>query len=299
MVGGIITEEIKRERVGFNFNNKSLLCFLQKMTQNKFSNRFLKKAIEDGFCRINGFYELFASKKLKSNDLVELAVGFIEKKQKIKKLKKVFFEDDNLIIIDKPTDLICENDDVSEYLGRKIYLVHRLDKRASGLLILAKQKNAFEKMKNLFCKRMVDKIYIALVDKPLNKKDGKIESCLILKKKLQGQKIYCSSKKGKYALTYYMLICQTDKMAAVSCRLITGRTHQLRVHLSEMGHPILGDFLYAKKFEYPHFVSRLFLHSYKIGFVHPFTNKKMEFTSCLPNEFFNVLKKLPRNFLRN
>ena len=298
MAGGIIREKIVKWKVAATFHNLSLLSFLQKMTQNKFTNRFLKRSIENGFCRLNGSYELFASKKLKTNDLVEMAIGLVEKK-KDKKLKPmIFYEDDHLLVIDKPVDLICENDAVSDYIGQKILLAHRLDKRASGLLILAKQKKVFEKMKNLFAKRNVDKTYIALVDKPLKKKKGKIENYLALKRAFQGQKIYGASKRGKHALTYYSLICNTDKLSAVLCKLITGRTHQLRVHLSEMDHPILGDFLYAKKFEYPYFVSRLFLHSYQISFVHPFENKKMEFTSPLPGDFFKVINKLPNSFLR-
>ena len=276
----------------------SLLSFLQKMTQNKFSNRFLKKAVENGFCRLNGYYELFASKKLKTNDLVEFAIGFVERTKEKRIKPKIFFEDDHLLVIDKPVDLISENEAVSDYIGQKILLVHRLDKRASGILILAKQKKGFEKMKSLFTKRSVDKTYIALVDKPLKKSKGKIENYLGLKRAIQGQKIYGSSKRGKHALTYYSLICKTNKLSAVLCKLITGRTHQLRVHLSEMGHPILGDFLYAKKFEYPYFICRLFLHSYQTSFVHPFENKKMEFTSPLPGDFFKILNKLPRKFMR-
>jgi len=267
------------------------------MTHDKYSNRFLKKAIENGYCRLNGLYELFASKKLKTNDLVEFAVGFLEeKKEKLK--PKIFFEDDYLLIIDKPVDIVCENEVISDFINQKVLLVHRLDKRSSGLLILAKQKKVFEKMKSLFVDKKVDKTYIALVDKPLKKQKGKIENYLGIKRVLQGQKIYGSSKRGKHALTYYSVICQTKQLSAVLCKLVTGRTHQLRVHLSGLGHPILGDFLYAKKFEYPYFVPRLFLHSYQLSFEHPILKKKMEFTSYLPKEFSKVLNKLPKKFLR-
>ena len=275
-----------------------LARFLQQVTNTARSFRFIKKTIENGYCRLNALYELFPSKKVQAKDRVELAFLWETWTEAsiVYKPICILYEDQHFLVIDKPIGLESESEALEKYLQRKIWLVHRLDKSTSGVLLLAKTFAAFNQMKNLFVKRQIQKNYIAIVDgKPLRKKMH-IESFLSVKKTYQGQKLYASSSKGKLAISDFSLITYNNHISCIFCDLITGRTHQLRVHLKEMGCPILGDFLYSKTFRYPHFVSRLYLHSLQMSFLHPYTKKILQIKASLPQDFYEILPSIPQKY---
>jgi RluA family pseudouridine synthase len=266
-----------------------LLDFLKAKT--KASNREIKAALDHGYCKVNGLIETIATKQLKIKDTIEIASLWQEWIHKKNSPIQVLYEDEDFFIIDKPEGLVSEETDIQKEIQKNYFLVHRLDKETSGVLILAKNMKMKNQMMSLFSQRNVHKTYVAIVDGSLKEKKGKMESFLALKARLHGQRIYQSDKNrnGDYALTYFEKIQEIPTASAVLVFPVTGRTHQLRVQFKELGHPILGDFLYEKKFVYPYLVRRMFLHSYSIEFKHPRTRKPVSIKAPLPVEFTEII----------
>jgi 23S rRNA-/tRNA-specific pseudouridylate synthase len=257
-----------------------LLPFVRKHCSGQSSVKGLKRAIESKGCKINGRVETFSTRILSAGDVVELAIVPKEERASLTFL----YEDKDLIVCDKPSGIVCE----AKNFPYK--LVHRLDKETSGVLILAKREEVYKKMVTLFSEKKVEKQYLALVDGEVRKKEGRIETRLSKKHAYQGQTIYGSSKKGEEAITLWKCLGVSQGVSLILCEPITGRTHQLRVHLKELGYPILGDYQYGKHFKSALLPTRHLLHALKISFPHPGTNKLVEVVAPLPKDFLEVLK---------
>ena len=257
------------------------------------SNREIKSALDHGYCKVNGLIETIATKILRVKDVIEIASlwqKWIQEKNSI----SILFEDEDFFIINKPCGIVSEEEAIQKEIKKNYFLVHRLDKETSGVLVLCKNKLTSDIMMDLFQKREIKKQYVALLDGELKQKKGKIESYLTLKNRLHGQRIYDSKsqKPGSYAITYFEKIDFAPFVTCVLCSPITGRTHQIRAQFKALGHPILGDILYEKEFIYPYFVKRLFLHSYSIDFKHPKTTKILTIKAPLPVEFTEIVKTI-------
>ena len=161
-------------------------------------------------------------------------------------------------------------------------MVHRLDKETSGCLVAAKNDLAHRELSKQFAARTVEKIYLALVAGKLRKATGVIENA-IGRHPVHRQRMSVSSLRGRVAKTEYRLLRSSELASLVECRLHTGRTHQIRVHLHHLGHPILGDKVYAPRVEnnFP----RQMLHAWKLGFHHPRTNEWKVWEAPLPDDF--------------
>ena len=210
-------------------------------------------------------------------------------------LVQEIYQDQHLIIVNKPEgmkthgnqpDEIALLNHVSAYVGQTCYVVHRLDKETSGLVLFAKNPFILPILNRLLEKKEIFREYWALVDGRLEAKD------LIFRDKIgrnrhDRRKRIVDQKNGQYAETHVTrLKLFQNKTSLVRCRLKTGRTHQIRVHLSHHGHPILGDPLYN-----PHSKSkRLMLHAFKLSFIHPLTLNKLSFTA-LSDTFERELKQ--------
>ena len=168
-------------------------------------------------------------------------------------------------------------------------IVHRLDKETSGCLVIAKNDQAHQGLAIQFAARSVEKIYLAIVAGKLRKTAGVIEE-KIGRHPVDRQRMSVTSSRGRAAKTEYRVIRSSDKMSLVECQLHTGRTHQIRVHLHHLGHPVLGDKVYAPKLakEYP----RQMLHAWKLGFQHPRTDEWKSFVAPLPNDFTDALRSI-------
>jgi 23S rRNA pseudouridine1911/1915/1917 synthase len=217
----------------------------------------------------------------------------------------VLFEDDDLIIINKPADLTVHpgagqrehtlvNALLSHYttlsgIGGKERpgIVHRLDKETSGCLVVAKNDIAHRELSKQFAARTVEKIYLALVAGKLRKPTGVIEEN-IGRHPIQRKRMSVASKRGRAAKTEYRVIRSSDQASLVECRLHSGRTHQIRVHLHHLGHPVLGDKIYAPRFtkNFP----RQMLHAWKLGFRHPCTGEWRSFEASLPADFNEAIR---------
>lgn len=191
--------------------------------------------------------------------------------------------------------------------GLRPGIVHRLDKDTSGLLVVAKTNQAHSFLARQFAKHTIEREYWAIVWGPFKERSGLIEANLGRSKK-DRKKVSVTSQ-GKPAATEFAVIKRLDFLSLVKLKLRTGRTHQIRVHLSHIGHPVFGDPTYggrsstwggleAKKAQRAanllKIVSRQALHAKTLGFVHPATRELVRFNSDLPDDMTNVLKELER-----
>tara|TARA_Y100000739_G_C20546052_1_gene435945 strand:- start:330 stop:1256 length:927 start_codon:yes stop_codon:yes gene_type:complete len=218
----------------------------------------------------------------------------------------VVFEDDSVIVINKPSGLIVHpgsgiaNGTLVNGLAahfpdlRKIGdpirlgLVHRLDKGTSGLLIVARTSEALDNLKFQMQKRQVHRQYFAIVAGHVESDKGVVDAPLGRDPKNPLKRAIIQN--GKYARTHYEIDQKFEspfKISTLSCRLETGRTHQIRVHLAAIGHPVLGDELYGGRTSF-NISNRLALHAQMLTFTHPKTNNEMSFESPVPPELINM-----------
>lgn len=268
-------------KVSSHDHGMTLLAFLRASYPDAPSVKALKRAIDSKQCTINGRVETFSTHKVKAGDEIVLQLTHVQSLKPVK-----IWEDDVLIAYNKPAGV------VSEPKNFKGHLVHRLDKETSGIILVAKTKDILEKMIELFRQKKVIKKYLAIVDGVVQKSKGTIVSNLAPKHRFQGQTIYGSSHKGDHAETRFVKLRSNPKATLLECYPITGRTHQLRVHLQEAGHPIVGDYQYARHFKCGYRAPRHLLHAQEITFPHPLTQQAITVTAPLPDDFEQALKAL-------
>ena len=294
----------------------------------QFTRSFLKKLIEDNQVKLNNKITPLSSTKVKYKDLI--IVNIVDKNTKDIVPKKidldVIYEDKNILIINKPKGMVVhpgagnyENTLVNALLYKykknlsdingtlRPGIVHRIDKETSGLLVIAKNNFAHANLGEQFSKHTIERKYLCLawgVVRPLN---GKI-STLITRDKKNRQLMTVSDINGKKAITNYKTIKvfnikDIPKISLIECKLETGRTHQIRVHLKYKGTSLLGDKQYGKKnvkfkkinnefFMKLNELSGQALHAKTLGFNHPVTKKWMSFNTDLPDEFKKILNLL-------
>ena len=204
----------------------------------------------------------------------------------------ILFQDQSLLVLNKPSGLLSvpgRGPDKQDSLAWRVQqeypdalTVHRLDMETSGLVVMAKNTQIHRQMSLLFQEREVHKQYIAVVDGVIEQMDGKIDLPLITDwPNRPKQKI--DHDKGKPSVTHYKVIAldQRQSTTRVELQPVTGRTHQLRVHMQSMGHAILGDRLYASERVLSK-ANRLLLHACTLAFRHPLTHESLHFTSDDP-----------------
>ena len=164
-------------------------------------------------------------------------------------------------------------------------IVHRLDKDTSGLIIVAKDDKTHQLLTDMFKNKEIEKIYYAIIKMDLKKESGRIETYIGRDKK--DRKKMSVNSEGKFAITNFERIDHNAKYSLLKINLETGRTHQIRVHMSHFFAPIIGDSVYGRKDEF----NRQMLHAYSLKFRHPITKKDMYITSRLHNDFIESLNK--------
>jgi 23S rRNA pseudouridine1911/1915/1917 synthase len=267
----------------------------------EFSRSRIQQLIRAGFVRVGGATAR-PHQPVRSGDEVELTQPppeKIETKPEAIPLE-ILYEDDDLIVINKPAGLtvhpgaghrkhtlvnaLLHHCPTLSGIGGKERpgIVHRLDKETSGCLVAAKNDIAHRELSKQFATRTVDKIYLALVSGKLRKQTGVIEE-RIGRHPVHRQRMSVSSPRGRAARTEYRVLCSNEQASLLECRLHSGRTHQVRVHLHHLGHPVLGDKIYAPLFakNFP----RQMLHALKLGFRHPRTGEWKNFEAPLPDDF--------------
>ena len=309
-------------------DNKNRVDIILKKNCPSISRSLIKNLILKSKLKINGKINTNPSKKILTNDRVFLEIS----KPETSSIKPfdfkldVVFEDDDLIVINKPAGIIMhpgagnfdntlvnalifyKRNFLSDIGGKtRPGIVHRIDKNTSGLVVIAKNNQAHEHLSNQFSKHTITRIYQLLIWGKVRPTQGRIET-FIKRSSRNRQMMEASNIKGKKAITNYKTIEifeneNTPTLSLLECKLETGRTHQIRVHMNYLGHSIVGDDKYKKKYKKIKNIdvfleksldglNRQFLHAKSLGFIHPKNNKEMIFNSVLPYELGKILKML-------
>ena len=288
----------------------------------------IKNLILDKKLRLNNVALVDPSKKVKIGDVIDLIIPE-PKKTSLKPYKfklDVVYEDNDLLVINKPAGIVMHpgagnfdntivnalinyNKNSLSNIGDELRpgIVHRIDKNTSGLILIAKNNQAHEHLSNQFKKHSVTRVYQLLIWGKVRPSKGKIET-FIKRSSKNRQMMEVSKLKGKRAITNYKTLELFENkniptFSLLECKLDTGRTHQIRVHMNYLGNSIVGDNKYKKKFKTIKNIDqsleknllglkRQFLHAKTIGFFHPKKGKEMFFDSILPKELEIILKTL-------
>ena len=314
----IVKENENNLRVDVLINKREEL-----ISRTRIKNLILKEKL-----KLNNEIIKSPSKKVLTGDKLTLNIPEPEKASlKPYNLKlEIIHEDKDLLVINKPAGIIMHpgagnynktivnalmhyNKDSLSNIGDELRpgIVHRIDKNTSGLIVIAKNNETHENLSKQFSDHTIKRVYQLLIWGKLRPSSGKINTYITRSSKNR-QLMEVSRSKGKRAITNYktLEIFENDKtptLSLVECELETGRTHQIRVHMTHMGNSIVGDDKYKKKYkklknvdvELESLISKLdrqFLHAKILGFVHPKTNEEMIFSSILPQELNNLLKML-------
>ncbi len=232
----------------------------------------------------------------------------------------IIFQDQHLVVVEKPSGIITHPtparnsgtlvNALLHHCGRlsgiggriKPGIVHRLDKLTSGVMVAAKTDAAHVELAKQFKEHTIKRMYLALVFGEMEKLEGSIET-LITRNLAHRLKMTTRSGQGRRALTHYRVLARAKGFSLIQCQLETGRTHQIRVQLSESNHPVVGDPLYGKgrtvstrlashERSAVRHLKRQALHAYYLGFTHPATREWMAFQSPLPEDMGSVLAAL-------
>ena len=284
--------------ITYKDSGHKLISFLTQRLEGKYSARFLKRLIEHNGCQINGRTERFASTLIGQGDHVCLLIEQASYSSSPQlETQRILYEDEALLVYNKPAGINCDEKGILQLLkvrASSLQLVHRLDRDTTGVLILAKQPANFRNLVNQFKQFQIQKRYEAIVDGIVAQPKGLIENYLGKKQAYAGQTIWGSvpASYGLYACTEWERLKKGENASLLACVPKTGRTHQIRVHLAEMGHPILGDFQYGKQFQCPYRPLRYLLHADEIRFHHPLTGEFLCLTAPLPDDFKIAEQKL-------
>jgi len=309
------------------FENKTRIDFFLTKKKKELSRTRVKKLILNKYLKINNIINKNPSKKVSTGDKIIFEIPD-PKKVSLKPYDyklNILYEDEDLIVINKLSG-ISMHPAVGNYdntivnalmnynkklsnIGDELRpgIVHRIDKDTSGLIVVAKNNLSHENLSNQFAKHTITRAYQALIWGKLRPSHGRIET-LITRSSKNRQMMEVGISKGKIAITKYktLEIFENESIptfSLIECRLETGRTHQIRVHMSHKGNNILGDKKYKKKFKKvknidPNIeetilkLDRQFLHAKVLGFIHPKTGEHLEFSSNLPKNLNDILKKL-------
>ncbi len=299
-------------KVSKNEANQRLDLFLLTKISEKFSRSFIQKAIKEGKVKVNQKTSK-PSYKVRPGDVV-----YVEQPESPLRIKSIepepipldiLYEDNDIIVVNKPANMIvhpipshttgtlvnailhhCKD---LQGIGGELRpgIVHRLDKDTSGVIVVAKNDISHQSLSKQFKDRKVFKMYFALVQGILATDTGEIEVSLARHPVYRVKMTVSDS--GRKAITSYKVLKRFGCVATlVAVFPKTGRTHQIRVHMKFIGHPIIGDPLYGKeKFEG---ISRQMLHAAKLGFFHPKSGKFLQFVAPLPQDFKQAIRNLYR-----
>jgi len=301
---------VKKLSISANQTGQRLDNFLRKSLKG-IPKSLLYKVIRDGQVRVNKC-RIKPSYRIQCDDIIRIpplstteSTTISQNKLRESIKENILFEDKNLLVINKPSGIAVhsgtkiKNDIVGILREMKKYkditLVHRIDKSTSGCLVLAKNYHTSSYLGSLFSNKKVSKKYIALLYGS-TKKNSFLISQPIGREKIKGLKKMTVVQDGKTSITKFNLIKKFKEASLFEIDIKTGRTHQIRVHSSKIGHPVCGDTKYGNKHINQDFrkigLKRIFLHSYNISF---FYKKKFNFTAEMPHDLNEVLHSLKDN----
>lgn len=275
------------------------------------SRNYLTKLIEQGNLKVNGKTETSKKYKVKEGDELELSIPEPEKLEVLAENipLDIVYEDDDLLVVNKPKGMVVHPapgnytgtlvNAVMYHCGDRLSsingvirpgIVHRIDKDTSGLLVIAKNNRSHESLSAQLREHSITRRYLALVYDNIVNDNGTVDAPIgrdprnRLRKKVNGEA-------PRRAVTHYKVLERYGRYTLMEMRLETGRTHQIRVHMAYIKHPLVGDLLYGPA-KQPSFLKGQMLHAAVLGFIHPSTGEYMEFRAELPKEFPEDMKKL-------
>ncbi len=287
--------------------NIRLDVFLSKCFQDK-SRSYIQNVIEDKLVEVNGRVKK-SNYKVKAGDNIKITipdpVNLNIQSEDIP--LDILYEDKDVIVVNKPQGMIVhpapgvyEGTLVNALLNHchdlsgingvtRPGIVHRIDKDTSGILVVAKNDNSHNKLAKQLKDHSMTREYIALVEGVVKLDEGTVDGPIARHPKDKIKMAVCVN--GKKAITHYKVIKRFKNNTLIKCILETGRTHQIRVHMAYIGHPLVGDPVYGYKKQRFKLGGQL-LHAEKLGFIHPATGKYIEFETEIPDYFKKVIKVL-------
>ncbi len=292
--------------------NKRLDIFLQNNLENT-SRQAVQKLIEEKNVSLNSNTITKSSYKLKGNETIEVTIPIVLPKtiEKENIPLDIIYEDEHIGIINKPHNMtVHPAQDI--YTGTLVNgllyhfdslstaneditrpgIVHRLDKNTSGLIVIAKTNEAYFKLIDMFKDKNMKKTYVTICKGNFKDKEGRLEN-LIGRDPLERKRMAVVEVNGKIAISNYTILDEVKDFSLVKVHIETGRTHQIRVHMKSLNHPILGDDTYGSASS---LASRQMLHAYSLEFNHPITNEFIHIIAPLPEDMTSLLKKLNLDF---
>lgn len=303
--------ELKEFIIDENSVNCRLDVYLSQEFEDK-SRSYIQKLVDEGNVTVNDKNKK-SNYKLKINDKVTLNLPELEELviQPENIELDILYEDSDLIVINKPQGMVVHpapGNYTGTLVNALVYhckdlsgingvarpgIVHRIDKDTSGILVIAKNDNSHKKLAEQLKEHSMKREYVALVEGIIKEESGMVDKPLGRHPKERIKMAIVSG--GKRAITHYEVVERFERNTLVKCILETGRTHQIRVHMSYIGHPLVGDPVYGYKKQKFNLNGQM-LHAKKLGFIHPATEKYMEFEAEIPDYFIDVLKKLRSNY---
>ena len=291
--------------------NKRVDVFLNEEMEDIYRSA-LHKNIEKGNITVNG-EKISKNYKLRIGDIVEAELPPTENIDIVPEdiPLDIMYEDDDLIVINKPQNMVVHpapghytgtlvnalmfhcGDNLSGINGvLRPGIVHRIDKDTSGVLVIAKSDLAHKGLSEQLAEHSMKRVYNAIVYNSFSEESGTVDRN-IDRSKNDRKKMAVVMQGGRNAVTHYKVIEKLGKYTWVELQLETGRTHQIRVHMSYIGHPLLGDPVYGPK-KCPFNLNGQVLHAKVLGFIHPRTGEYMEFNSELPDYFSSLIERLKK-----
>lgn len=272
---------------------------------------YLEKLITEGYVKCNEKVITKNGKKLKGKEAIQVFIPEEEEmKLEAEKLPlDIVYEDEYLLVINKAANMVV-HPALGNYTGTLVNallyyckeslsdvngtlrpgIVHRLDKDTTGLIVVAKNNQIHHRLALMFQEKTIQKTYLAIVKGRFSeeKKEGDLVT-LIARDRKDRKKMAVSQSHGKKAVSHYKVLWSGEKHSLVEVNIKTGRTHQIRVHMKYLNHPILGDAVYGQEDLQ---CSRQMLHAYRLEFVHPVTKEEMCFEGKLPEDFLEAGKRV-------
>ena len=270
----------------------------------------VQKLIDEGMITLNGG-KTKANYKLREKDVIDVTVPEVKEVEILPEdiPLDILYEDADVIVVNKPQGMVVHpapghtsgtlvnalmfhcGDDLSGINGEKRPgIVHRIDKDTSGVLMIAKNDMAHQSLAAQLAEHSITRKYNAVVYNGFNEEEGTVDQP-IGRNPQDRKKMAVTQKHSRHAVTHYRVIERMEKFTLIEAQLETGRTHQIRVHMTYIGHPLLGDPVYGPK-KQPISLDGQALHARVLGFIHPRTGEYMEFEAPLPPHFEALLERL-------
>ena len=301
----VLTWVIEQEDKG-----KRIDIFVAEVLEEGNSRSRVQKLAEQGFLKVNE-KAVKSNYKLHEKDVVVFTIPEIQPVEIVPEniALDIVYEDEDVIVVNKPQSMVvhpapghmtgtlvngllyhCKNN-LSGINGiQRPGIVHRIDKDTSGILVVAKNDKAHQSLAMQLAEHSITRKYHAVVFHAVKQESGTVNQPIGRNPK-DRKKMAVTKKNSRHAITHYTVLERLGNYTYIQAQLETGRTHQIRVHMSFIGHPLLGDTVYGPK-KQPFSLCGQALHAKVLGFIHPTTKKYMEFETPLPQYFVALLEKL-------